>query len=200
MTEKVEIIGFIKDKNNIKGELSSKLNGSNVKITSASYLFRDNARNDTRDDIIACFKDITNCEHMFEYNSVVDAPLFDTSSSTTFNSMFNGASYLESIPEYDMSSATDVSNFCNGCYQLESVPAYNWKSVTGTNWFGSFSGCTALSDESLNNIMKALSTLTSVSRSQKRLSRAGLSETQANRCVELSNWSILESDGWITGY
>lgn len=200
MTEKVEIIGFIKDKNNIKGELSSKLNGSNVKITSASYLFRSNARNDSMDYIIACFKDITNCEHMFEYNDVVNAPLFDTSSCTTFNSMFNGASYLESIPEYDMSSATDVSNFCNGCYHLESVPAYNWKSVTGTNWLNVFSGCTALSDESLNNIMKSLSTLPSVSQSQKRLSRAGLSETQANRCVELSNWEALESDGWITGY
>lgn len=200
MTEKVEIIGFIKDKNNIKGELSSKLNGSNVKITSASYLFRGNARNDTMDDIIACFKDITNCEHAFEYNDVVDAPLFDTSSCTTFNSMFNSDGYLKSLPKYDMSNATDVSSFCNGCYQLISVPDYNWKKVTGLNWFNSFLGCSALNDESLNNIMKSLSTLPSVPASQKRLSRAGITQTQANRCVELSNWSALESDGWITGY
>lgn len=200
MTEKVEIIGFIKDKNNIKGALSSNLNYNNLKITSAYYLFRSNARNDSMNDIIACFKDITNCNSAFEYNDVVDAPLFDTSSCTTFNSMFNGASHLKSLPEYDMSNAKDASNFCNACYQLESVPAYNWGSITGMNWYNSFTGCSALSDESLNNIMKSFSTMSNIASSQKRLMYAGLSEAQANRCTELPNWSILESDGWRTGY
>lgn len=200
MTEKVEIIGFIKDKNNIKGELSSKLSGSNIKITSGYYLFRSNARNDSMDDIISCLKNVTTCENMFEYNNIVSAPLFDTSFCTSFSGMFNGDGYLESIPEYDMSNAVTIGNFCNGCYQLKSVPVYNWGKVPGTNWFNVFSGCTALSDESLNNIMKSLSTLPSVPANQKRLSGAGINQTQANRCVELSNWSALESNGWITGY
>lgn len=84
------------------------------------------------------------------------------------------------------------------------VPVLNFSNVIVDNIdMNTYTNCPSLSDDSLNNILASLNTLSftsMVEEGAKFLSVFGLSEEQATKCTSLSNWTTLENNGWGTGY
>ena len=115
---------------------------------------------------------------------------------------FQYCSKLENAPELDTSKCSDFTVMFGACNLLTNVPIYNLKAVQNINKLQNmFSrGATLFTDNSLNNIMASLLTLNSYVSGTKTLYYIGLSETIANRCTQLSNWTELSGKGWTTGY
>lgn len=132
----------------------------------------------------------------------IDKIRIGTSSQPIFSAsnMFEGCSSLTSIVATSSNTifALDMSAAFRYCSSLTDVSRYiiSSKCMTCKN---AFSGCSALSDLSLNNIMSALAAATSYT-GTKTLKDIGLSSTQATTCTGLSNWTALSAAGWTTGY
>lgn len=107
----------------------------------------------------------------------LDLSAFDTRNTTTVRYMFKGCSSLVSvdISHFDLSNCTSFSS--------------NQDMIID---------CTSLDNNSLNSIMKALSTTSQTS--NITLKYAGFTREQAERSITLSNWSLLQAKGWTTGY
>lgn len=88
--------------------------------------------------------------------------------------MFRNCILLENIPEFDCSEATSLYN--------------------------TFSGCSSLSDESLNNILNICRKSPITNDSYKTLKYVGLTSAQATICQGLSNYQAFLDAGWTTGY
>ena len=86
------------------------------------------------------------------------------------------------------------------CAKLETVPQYNLSNFTGSNWSYCFQGCTALSDESLNNILGTFATVPTSVSGTKTLAYIGLTQEQAEKCTTMSNYEAFTNAGWTTGY
>jgi uncharacterized ParB-like nuclease family protein len=84
------------------------------------------------------------------------------------------------------------------CKQLQHIPVlpmnFNWSNGMA----GMFSGCDALTDESLNNLMASF--MPNTSAGYKNLRFYGISQEQAERCKTLSNYQAFLDAGWTTGY
>lgn len=131
---------------------------------------------------------LTRCVGMFEGNSELtelDLSSFNTSNVTHFNSMFANCTNLVTInfgDNFDMSKSV-TTNAVNAIYNM-------------------FVNCSSLSDTTLNNILKVISTITggSWSSTSKTLKYLGLTSAQATTCTSLSNWSLAQASGWSKGY
>lgn len=123
-------------------------------------------------DILGIWKNATagrtNFESLFENANVKTIPMLDTSSGTSFSSMFKGCEHLESVPLFDTSKAITFLNMFYGCSSLISVPAFNTEKLVNsfcmvrectsltvfkdidtskvTNMNGMFYGCTSLEE------------------------------------------------------
>lgn len=194
------------------GEMSAAIDnlpsgGGDFAITDTSYLFRSGSRLNTFNDLKPYFSgNTTTCEYMFQYagSDIANVDLnFDTSNCQLFTYMFQSCSFLETAPNYDLSKARYCSYMFYACYGLKNVPVYN---LSASNFNNSghnnmFQYCTALTDESLNNIMATLLTIrTTLGTVSKTLKYAGLSSDQATRCQSLSNYQAFIDAGWTTGY
>jgi surface protein len=67
--------------------------------------------------------------------SLANVPLFDTSSVTNMQSMFQYCHSLVSIPSFDMSLVTDVNYMLYNCYSLQVVYTLNVSNVTSFTYF-----------------------------------------------------------------
>lgn len=147
---------------------------------------------------------ITSTYGMFKSNSnITSIPLIDTSNSTNFGQMFWYCSSLVTIPKLDTSKSTNFNQMCYGCTALENFPEIDMSSATTRqNIQQIFStNIESFTNNSLNNILASLLTITfNLSSSYKKLSTIGLSQTMAEACTNLSNWSALQDKGWTTGY
>lgn len=115
--------------------------------------------------------------------------------------MFTGCKMIEDIPELDFSICKDVSYMFDGCINLKQVPVFDFSSVKGDfSMSNMFRNCTSLTDNSLNNILQSLSTVTDEYTDDKTLKEIGLTSSQATKCTTLSNWSTCQEAGWSTGY
>ena len=129
----------------------------------------------------------------------------DTSNITNMNSMFDGCTSLVSLnlSSFNTNKVTSFVSAFQNCINLVTlnVDSFVLSSVSANiNRFGTtFRGCTALSNNSLNSILKMLSTWTK-SFSNKTLVRTGLTQTQCETCTTLSNWQACVNAGWSTGY
>lgn len=194
------------------GEMSAAIDnlpsgGGDFAITDTSYLFRSGSRLNAFNDLKPYFSgNTTTCDYMFQYtgSGIADMNLFfDTSNCQQFIYMFQGCSYLKTAPSYDLSKARYCSYMFCSCSTLENVPVYN---LSASNFNSSghnnmFQYCTALTDESLNNIMASLMTIQVTSSSvAKTLKYVGLTSDQATRCQSLSNYQAFIDAGWTTGY
>ena len=126
---------------------------------------------------------------------------------TSMNSMFSGDESLVTInlADFDTSSCTQISNIFKNCTLLENIDMSNFNlsklNNSYTNYQNIVQGCTNLTNNSLNSILKAFTTASKITTSSyKRLSRLGLTQEQATICTTLSNWSDLQELGWTTGY
>lgn len=132
--------------------------------------------------------------------SITSVPMFDTSNVTYFNRMFFSCEHLEAIPQFNTENATSMGYMFMGCSSLTTIPILDTSKVNNTNGFTNFvQGCTELSDESLNNIMKMMINATSYT-STKTLKYIGLTQVQATTCQSLSNYADFIAAGWTTGY
>lgn len=104
----------------------------------------------------------------------------------------------------DVSSVSNFQNAFFGCSNLVDLDISNWK-MTGGGYWGLYtnnmlSNCPKLSNKSLDGIMKALTTVTNISASNKTLKAIGLSQEQVETCKTLSNYDAFIAAGWTTGY
>jgi hypothetical protein len=115
--------------------------------------------------------------------------------------MFYGCTALTSAPTIsNTSNVAQAHSMFEGCSSLEDVPVYNFYNTTSGGLQNIFKNCTSLTNESLNNILAMCINTWRQTSSYKTLQYIGLTETQANTCQTLSNWSDFESAGWSTGY
>lgn len=126
--------------------------------------------------------ELTDMKLMFSNCSFTTIPLIDTSKVTTMQTAFAMNPSLTNVPLLDTSSIYVKSN--NNQYGINDI----------------FAGCTSLSNESLNNILRMCINMTVVTTSMKTLKRIGLTQAQATTCQGLSNYSAFTSAGWTTGY
>ena len=169
---------------------------------------------------------ITSMSYCFAYcNSLVNFPEIDTSAVTSFSNTFRNCSSMTEVPNYNFSQNTSLYNtfyYCTElvdasntagqtllttmssafryCAKLETVPQYNLSNFTGSNWSYCFQGCTALSDESLNNILGTFATVPTSVSGTKTLAYIGLTQEQAEKCTTMSNYEAFTNAGWTTGY
>jgi surface protein len=163
---------------------------------------------------------IKNANYMFsKCRNLVNIPSLDTSNVESMSNMFaycvslqkapamkvkwgeyifNNCSSLIDISELDFTEADNIEKIFQACTSLANVPIKNLKNITRLQ--SAFINCNALTNESLNNIMASLLTLTSKYTQTKTLKYIGLSSAQATTCTTLSNWAALEAKGWSTGY
>lgn len=128
------------------------------------------------------------------------APKITVNEVNSASMMFINCESLENLPELDLSTVTSITNFACNCTNLKDVPVYNLSSISSYGLVSVFSSCPNLTDQSLNNILQSLSTVTDEYTDDKTLKYIGLSRTQATKCTTLSNWAACAAAGWTTGY
>lgn len=131
--------------------------------------------------------------------SITSIPELNTSNATSMYNTFQNCLSLTAIPQLDTSKVTTMYFMFAYCSSLITVPQLDTSSVTGTGMKNMFSGCTSLSDESLNNILAMCTNATKIT-SNKALKYIGLTSDQATRCTTLSNYQAFLDAGWTTGY
>ena len=142
---------------------------------------------------------VTNMRGMFNgCTNLTTISLLNTSQVTHTGNMFSNCTSLTNIPLLDTSNVTTMYSMFSDCTNLQSVPLLDTSNVTTMN--GMFSNCENLSNESLNNILQMCINAIKVTTSNKTLKFIGLSETQAQTCTTLSNYSAFTAAGWTTGY
>lgn len=137
---------------------------------------------------------ITSLASAFYYNTKLEKVdgITNTSQVTTTANMFLGCNLLTQVPLFDTSGVTTCSNMFKNCYALEEVPVYNLSNVTDAS--SMFTSCSKLSDKALNNIMAMCINMTKMG--TKTLQNIGLSSTQRNKCITLSNYQAFLNAGW----
>ena len=131
--------------------------------------------------------------------SLEEIALIDTSSAENFYNMFYECRALKRLPQFNTSKVRNMSLMCNGCRSLKDIPVFDTSSVTNMSF--AFGSCYSLSNDSLNNIMKMCINATGItSSSNKTLQKIGLSSTQATTCQSLSNYQDFIDAGWTIGY
>lgn len=141
----------------------------------------------------------TDLESRFEDDRTIKyMPLVDTSNATNMSSMFYSCTNLVNVPLLNTENVVSSMNgMFYGCTSLVSVAQLNTSKTTGMR--SMFTGCTKLSNETLNNILAMCINAKDIT-TDKNLRDIGLSSYQASVCQTLNNWSAFEAAGWTTGY
>jgi hypothetical protein len=135
--------------------------------------------------------------------SLATVRLYDTSNVTNMNNTFGGCSSLVTMPAWNTSSVTIFASMFNNCSELVNVPIFNFSSATGEEAFNlMFSGCTKLSDTSLDNILQSCITVTNLYTGDKRFSTLlyDTANYPAARIQALPHYQDFVNAGWIIGY
>lgn len=132
----------------------------------------------------------------------LDLSSFNTGKATRMDSMFARCKKLKSInlTSFDTSNVTDFSFMFYGSFALSTINLSHFNIGKATNMASMFGNCIGLSEDSLNNILKMLSTVDALPTANRTLDYIGISSTMAETCKTLSNWSLAEAAGWTTGY
>lgn len=154
-------------------------------------------------------KSFTDCGAMFQgCTSLTEVRSdYDFSNSTSLASIFEGCTNLVNIPSSLTFEKCDYPSkaFCN-CSNLVNIPVFNFSKVgTGSTKNNScinafINNCPNLSNESLNNLMYSVTTVSSSYNGAKQLRVLGISRNQANICYNLPNYSVMTAAGWNLGW
>ncbi len=135
--------------------------------------------------------------------SEIDLSNCDTSNVVNMSSMFSGCSNLTNVnlSSINTENVTNMNNMFSGCTNLTTIIGIENLDLSELTYNNTnlFDSCPNLTNETLNNILKALSTITYIVR-RRTLARQGFTSEQAEICTTLSNWAELETLGWTTGY
>lgn len=127
--------------------------------------------------------------------------VLDLSSCTKCTMMFNSCSNLEEVQITDTNKVTNIQSMFKGCTKLVTITAFETKNLDSNDPMrATFTGCTSLSDNSLNNILLMCINATKIAKSYRTLAKIGLTSEQATRCQGLSNYADFIAAGWTTGY
>ena len=108
---------------------------------------------------------VTNMNRMFAMCelSLKEIPQFNTSKVLDFGSVFIGCRYLETIPALDASRMNKISSVFQSCTNLKNIGGflnignnYTQKTANYGNYMLNLSACTALTHDSLMNIINGL--------------------------------------------
>lgn len=135
--------------------------------------------------------------------SIVDCSFMKTwkyaEKSMAASGMMQRCSNLVDISNFPFNKMSNLSYCFMGCTKLSTVPEFEFNTTISTSGVSSmFSNCSSLSDNSLNNILLALSKIQLLP--STTLKDVGLSLDQCYKCVELSNYSTYKNAGGLTGY
>lgn len=130
-------------------------------------------------------------------SQITKISLKNTGSLVAGGSMFAGCPNLTEITGLDMSNIGNTAFMFNGDTSLETISEVSFKNATYVAY--TFQNCPSLSNETLNNILLALSNMTKYN-DTKTLKQLALTQAQATTCTTLSNWSLAQAKGWTTGY
>lgn len=124
-----------------------------------------------------------------------------TGTNITFSNMFNNCSSLVSLDTTNFKIKYQViatGNMFANCSNLTNIDVSNWSLSFVSNCNNMFYNCPNLSNDSLNSILKMLTTVSSLLSSNRTLKYLGLSSDQATTCTTLSNWADAQTAGWTT--
>ena len=142
---------------------------------------------------------VTNMNYMFSRcTSLTNIPNLNTSNATRMYTTFGFCSNLISISNIDTSNVTNMASTFVNCQNLATVPLLDTTRVN--NMYRTFGNCRSLTNDSLNNILYMCSTSNITNTSRKTLEFIGLTQDQANICMNLSNYQNFINSGWTTGY
>jgi len=112
---------------------------------------------------------------------------------------FQNLQAIKNLSGFNVSSVQEMKRMCMYLTYLVDIDLSDWNMPNLYTAQFAFTSCPSLSNDSMNSIMKALST-SNVYNATKTLNNIGFSSTQAQICTGLSNWSLLQAKGWTTGY
>lgn len=158
-------------------------------------------------------------------NNLIIFPMVDTANAIIIRQMFSDCTKLKDVPLLAFSNVQDAWGLFRNCYELEKIPLLNFSNVTNVGYMfqacvklkdvpvfdfskvnsgnpsrAIFSGCTNLTNESLNNILKICINMTSVTSNKTLKYVMDLTSEQATICQGLSNYQAFLDAGWTTGY
>lgn len=107
---------------------------------------------------------------------------------------FVNCTNLVNAPSMRLNSCCRIESLFEGCVNLVNIPMYNTMKINRCQNF--VNNCPNLSNDSLNNVLQ----MCSVMNCTYNLSYIGLTEDQANICMNLSNYQNFINAGWTTGY
>ena len=184
-------------------KLIKKLPNNTVLPTDLSYGFAG-AININVDNLD--FSSVQNFSNCFSTNSnMVTSPNINTSSATKMSGMFSSCVNLVTVRNYDMSHVTDISAMFNSDMALANVPLMNLSSISG-NWsLNSVFSSDVLTNDSINNILGSLATVTSAYTGTKTLKfmfgNADKSQYYPASTIEqMSNYQAFINAGWTIGW
>ena len=143
----------------------------------------------------------TTMSSMFQFcYGLTSVPLLNTSKCTNFQSSFASCYCLKTIPKFDTANATNMSTMFNACSILKNVPQFDTSKVTSIQ--NMFYTCNALTDESLNNILKMCININPSYSKTRTLAYLGFRSTYypASRIQALSSYEDFIDAGWTIGY
>ena len=120
-------------------------------------------------------KDETSCANLFREKDIIECPLFDTSQSTTMNSMFYSCENLEILPNLNTANVFDMGYLFANCKKIIEFPP-TWVTSKVTTMEGIFYNC-----QKLTTLHENFDTSSCVNMSSAFLD-----------CYELSDISVLD--------
>lgn len=129
------------------------------------------------------------------YNAITKINRINLGNTTYCVSMFNGMKGLTEIGEIIMDNAQNCGAMFINCPSLAKIPVMNLPKCTNLSNF--VSGTTTnLTDESLENILKSLLTLTSEYTGSKSLTTLTPIDTYVTKWRNMPEWTQLQALGW----
>lgn len=166
----------------------------------------------------------SNLNNMFQYcNDLMQVADLDYSKATYLDYIFSGCVQLKSISNFNVNGRLQYSfDTCskletiqgnlkptglryafNNCTKLKNIPLIDGSNISGNNALqNTFSGCTSLTDTSLDNILQMCIGVNNYS-STKTLRHLGISDTTvypASRIQALPHYQDFIDAGWTIGY
>ena len=128
--------------------------------------------------------------------------LLDTSNVNTMYRCFYTCSSLLEIPKINTSKVENFQQCFMSCSSLTTLPILDFsKAQSNTSLSGTFSNCTKLTDESLDNVLQSCITATSYT-GTKTLAQIGFGSGfyPATRIQALPHYQDFIDAGWTIGY
>lgn len=130
-----------------------------------------------------------NCTNLTTINNIIFNKI-----NTSLYSTFQGCTNLINAPSMEINNCINIRDIFRNCINLVNIPIYNTSKINICSNF--VNGCPNLSNDSLNNILQMCADMNCT----YNLNYIGLTEDQANICMNLSNYQNFINAGWTTGY